>query len=220
MSRAPVMQPQTVNGFLTLPSTASSTGQYAAFGRPLPAYYAKAPGRQPLQPITVQPGDWAQSWAFTAPPTSNCSNLGCSCNEASPTTSQITSYTIPHPILTQPTRPPPTSSYPASGYSYNHALSPTTQYSQSAMNNIVSPHAGLMMSKALTLYDPTTSVRRFLQSLTPNLENLLPTFIRLGITNHEALTAFKTWRSEERETLLKGKLNDFQVLAVQNSLRD
>jgi hypothetical protein len=68
------------------------------------------------------------------------------------------------------------------------------------------------------LDDPSTPVKEFLRSLNPSLEHLVARFCELGIENLETLLAFKTWRPEEQEKLLKGELNKFQILAVQNFL--
>jgi hypothetical protein len=67
--------------------------------------------------------------------------------------------------------------------------------------------------------DSSAPVKRFLGSLNPSLERLLPIFHKLGIEDFETLHAFKTWSPDEREELLRDDLNKFQLLAVQNFLR-
>jgi hypothetical protein len=62
-------------------------------------------------------------------------------------------------------------------------------------------------------------VQKFLRSLNPSLERLLPRFRELGIEDVETLLAFKTWTVDEREELLRGEVNKLQLLAIQNFLK-
>jgi hypothetical protein len=62
--------------------------------------------------------------------------------------------------------------------------------------------------------DNSAPVVQFLRSLDPTLEHLLDLFITLGIRDGQTLASFQRLSKENRDSLLRGKLNDLQLLGL------
>lgn len=69
---------------------------------------------------------------------------------------------------------------------------------------------------SMSMLPPNDSalVAQFLRSLDPTLEHLLDLFINLGVRDAETLASFQRLSKENRDSLLRGKLNDLQLLGL------